>query len=161
MAVLADVDLTEACGDARGGARVAFGLQQLDRAQEEGASLLAVRTAPGHPPGLLEQLRLNQRADREPGSLLVVGLRFGRRSERGRAARRVGEQPAGPFADHRRVFGVRVELVRRQVVRRDHLDDLLLGASERLLEVRGCREVPGLALAPRQRLVGDLTKQVL
>ena len=46
-------------------------------------------------------------------------------------------------------------------MRGDHLDDLVLVGGERGAQVRGRGEVPGPALALRERLVGDVADEVL
>ena len=72
---------------------------------------------------------------------------------------RPGQLLACRRLDPRCVRGVRRRPIRVEVVRRDHLDDLLL--TERLLEVRGRREMPRLPIRFGQGLVGDLAEQVL
>jgi hypothetical protein len=114
----------------------------------------------GHDPGALVQARLLVRLLRERGRLREVVLGLLTRGERGRALACPCEEIARALLDLRRVGIVRGCLVRRQVMRGEHLDDLLLGG-ERLLDLRCGGEMAGLALALRERLVGDTTHEVL
>ena len=58
-----------------------------------------------------------------------------------------------------RVNGVGPGLVGREVVRRDHLDDLV--DVERARQVRRRREVADTPVAARERFVGDVPDEVL
>ena len=65
------------------------------------------------------------------------------------------------FAELSGFVGVGLELERGEVMRGDDLDDLLLATRPRRLEERGCGEMPGLAIALRERLVRDVSHEVL
>ena len=60
-----------------------------------------------------------------------------------------------------RIGCVGVELERRQQVRGDDLHELVVPLLPLLLQIRGGRNVPRLALLPRQCLVGDLAQEIL
>ncbi len=109
----------------------------------------------------LVELGCAQRAVGELERLLEVPLRAVVRAKGGRPFACTDEHALGVRPQLERIGCVGVELERRQQVRGDDLHELVVALLPLLLEIRGGRNVPRLALLPRQCLVGDLAQEIL
>ena len=114
-----------------------------------------------HPAGTLEQRRLGARVARQVGRLLEVPLRLLARSEGRGTLACPCESLVRLRLDRRSVGRVRRCAIGVDVMRREHLDDLVLGRPPLPLEVLRRGEMTGFALLLRERLVGDEAEQVL
>ena len=153
------LDVGEAAGDPCRCMCVAFLLVEGDRALEEPDRRIRTAAFPGRLAAANEQARLRARLVGELCRLLEVALRLLVGAQRRRALARTGEVLAGFGPDLSRVLRVRRRPVGVHVVGGDDLDDLLL--AKRLLEERSGREMLGLSVGLRKRLVGDPAQQVL
>jgi hypothetical protein len=117
------------------------------------------KPAPRHPTRLLFQCRLGKWVVGELGCLGEVPLGLLVRSEGGSTHSGTGKPLAGRRTNLSSIRGAGGHPVGIEVVRGNHLDDLLL--SERPLEVRRGGQVSRLPVDLGQRLIGHLAEQVL
>src|SRR4029079_16346600 len=134
--------------------------------EEQGVSALEQRTRLDRQvrqerclPRLIQQRRLCDALFGELGRAAEIPVRLGRRCERRGALARARQCVARLGTYLRSVVGVRKRFVSGDVVRRDHLGDLVL--AEALLEVRRGGEMTCPPFAARKRLVRDVTDEVL
>ena len=140
---------------------VAVLLEELDGAEEIPGGPVDVPMGAGGVARRREEPRLVVRIVGEVGGSGERGRGLAVRTERGGALARPPERVADRLAKLSCFLGVGLELERGEVVRGHDLDDLLLAARPRGLEERSCGEMPGLAIALRERLVGDASNEVL
>ncbi len=153
-------DPGEPAGHARGGVRVARGLVDGRRLTQEPLGDVVVRGVHGEPAGPIEESAALTEVVRQRGGPFNVLGGFACSRERF-GSRRGAKERAGCLVSYRdRIGRVGDRLGRGQVVRREHLGDLVLGG-KRALQVLGRGEVASPALAFRQRLVGDMAHEVL
>ena len=99
-----------------------------------------------------------QRA-RAPARSSAARSRFAPRMAARSPAR--SEHRLGSLPQLERIGCVGVELERREQVRGDDLDELVVALLPLLLEMRGRRQMPRLALLARERLVRHLAQEIL
>ncbi len=125
---------------------------------------LRIVGAPGGACGLTRALVQRSLGERLPGELcgaLEVVLGFVVRSERRRALAGACEHLLRLGPDLGRIVRIGRQPIGVEVVRRDHLDDLLLSRAEGLYEMGGGCEVASLPLTFGQRVVRDPLEQIL
>ena len=152
-------DLAERGRDTRGGVCEPLRLVQLDRLLEVGERIRQPSDQSGHLAGPLMQLCPFAPHGREGERLLEIALPLGTGRERGGPFAGPHEHLARSGADRVRIRRLGVRFARGEVVRGHHLRCLRLLAEA--LEPRRSRQMPGLPLGSRERLVGDLPEQVL
>ena len=154
-----EVHLGEPGRHARRRARLAFRLVSGDGVVVVRPRLDGVPRQPGHLAGPVGERGRRKRRSGQLRRLLEVALRLGRRAERSGPVARPHERLAGLLADLVRVVGVGGDAIGVEEVRGDDLGDLLL--AQPLRQEAGRGQVAGLAVAVRERLVGDVPDEVL
>src|SRR4051794_18078232 len=156
----AEVELRELCRDS--GCRTCEPELVEDRTRqlEEPPRLLVPAAPRRHAARIGMKLRTPDGVIRELGRLLEMSLRLARRAQRRCALARPEEHLARLHLDLARVLCVRDCTVGVEVVRRQHLDDLVL-VDEGRLQIRGRGEMSRMPLALRERLVRDVANEVL
>ena len=142
------LDLAEPRGDPGGRMGQALSLVQLQGTLVVHAGLLRSTGGPGGRAGALTEPGLGERIVGELGGPLEVVLRLLVRRQRRRPLARPGERLQRLDPDLIRVVRVRRRVVGVEVVRGDHLDDLLLAGAEGLYEMSRRSEVAGSCARP-------------
>jgi len=124
-----------------------------------GSGLVLAGADESHEPGVLVQIGLHGPVVGELDRPLVCMLGLLVSCERRCTLRGAHEHLSRVVADPGGVLVVRRRTVGIEVVRREHLDDLLVVPQRR--QVFGCCEVQRLALLPGQGVVRDFLHEVL
>ena len=154
------LDVREPAGDPRRRQSIAELLELCDSLPEQPLGGGVVAGVFGVPPRAGEEVGAFARVVGEVGRLREVQLCLACRPEGVRPLARAHERSARLRPHGIRVLGVREGRVGVEVVRGEDLGDLVLLAIG-VLEVRGRREVPRAALVAGERLVGDVTDEIL
>ncbi len=157
-AVLPD-RLRVACGDPRRRVGVALGLEQRESLVEAALRLGSKAVDEGNRAGPLEKLGLEQRDLGKLGCLVEVPSRLVVRGQRRCPLRRRPQALARLHPELGGVVRVRRRPVGLEVVRGDHLGDLLLVRADAGFELGRDAQMAFLPFLARQRVVGDLLEQ--
>ena len=158
-AAAAPDELSDACRDARGRMKLALLLEEGERPLEERRRIVSPAPVGCHHARLLEQLCLRGSLVGELGRALEVALGLRARPQRSCPIARSCEGCPSPDAHVGRVRVVRRRAVGVEEVRGHDLGDLVFVGDGG--EVGRGRQVPGLALPARHRVVGHLLDEVL
>ena len=140
--------------------RLTFALVDGERLGQQRDRGVGSRCGVGKPAGPVEQRGPLQRRLAQVRGPLQVALGFAGCSQGRRAVARTNKRLTRLVLDLGCIGRVRRRLVRRQVMGGDHLDELVL-LGVRGLEVRGRGEMPRAPFPLRERLVRDVTDELL